>query len=626
MYTKNMNHHFPLYSTCAAATLKFSKDRIDSGISTAEMSPQTPPIIIPVQSPGTPTPLVMDDDNPQMKSAFSSSSSHWWSWTFSFISWPFIVWGCPFYLLIIDQSRHFGAIRTTGTWLKRVFDCSSLPCLAILTALLLAGTILIDGYFLYLFSMLVKNLFIDGVYAKEMLVHMMDFFRDIPVVLPLNYVWLKGYRINNMIGLLNLKQGRYSQLSCGGFRVKLIVLFLVIVAVHLIRFFSYAKYHMTDTTPNLKNLTGALASIDYAWSFSVDIFVTLMLPVYCAFCFAIRFELNVIKAIIYEMVSTRVTPTMVHLNKFKMLYTHAADHIDAVNGIFSSYMSIAIIVMIVGTIADAENLIMAVTGLSGSIFGNLFGKLAKDGEDLIKKTEGYFSTATPPTSPSPSPIPSSTSTTTLITTPMTTPSTTTTTSSTTMPTTSASTTTELFSESTTSAMEEWYLSSSTESPTSFNIQNNPGKNETSFFLDPVQVRQMNSDILCILLVYGLIFYTVWQAVSTNDSARELHVWLNDLVTGGVGTDVDTILIELGTAKEVMNGNELLLRRKHIGSVMPANSLEGLDDHHLPPIWGCNKYSINGESDQFMDKVTKKLCYKNHLKKYINNLGYYFLTV
>lgn len=422
-----------------------------------------------------------------------SPSSSYWSWALALTSFPFIFWGCPFFLLVREptSSQHY-AISSTRFWLWQMCTCR-FPIMSIFATLLVLPTLLLNGYFAYELGTLIDNLFISGTYQFSMYYDLLALIRFLPVILPLNYVWFRGYHINNMICRLNHMHRKYGEVGYS-FRLRLCIMLCGILVVHVIRYFIYDKY-MFNSVQNW-------GDVEEAMEFSIDIFCSLLLPLYCTFCYAVRFQLLVIKGFIYKLIANRVVPQEGHLTKIKSLYTQAADNILVINDLFSKYISLALLILIIGTIIDAQDFWKAVAGL----------------------------------------IP-------------------------------ASPLKPLINFLTRLANPEGETQSSEEEKTTTDI------------------REINADLLCVAIIYTLISVTMWQAVNTNDCAREINVWINDLVTGGTGTDVTAVLHELGLLKEEVSGR----------------SIEDVDEPQFPSVWARDEKMEHGVTDDFIRKVN--LMYK-----------------
>lgn len=540
----SFQQQYPFYTTCSPTTLKFPEEIDNNTTSAMSRRSRSSSIIIPVK-PFHETEnqeVSLELESSPKKLSYSSPPSSYWSWTFGITTFPFIVWGCPIYLLLIDRP----SIRTTRTWLKYLFDCTKHPFITLATFILLICTVLVNIYFISLLATLIKSLFIDGVYKSTMFSDLIDFLRDIPVVIPLNYIWLRGFRINNIVSLLNQKYRKYTQINCGGYRLKLVVMMIITCGVHAIRYYSYKKYTFSDLS--------FFTVWKTVWEFSVDVFVTLTFPVYCTFCYAIRFELYTIKALVYEMISKRVKPNETHLNKFKILYTHAADHIDVVNGCFSVYLSVTIALTIIGTFVDAEILIASVVTVISSMFFSIFGErevLGRMADTIIKNgTSSHLKNIIHELSNS------------------------------------KGNGTSNFLDSPVLTADE-----------TIEIVKSNGTVTSDATVDPNVVRQINAEIVCILLVYALLFFTIWQAVVTNDCARAVHVWLNDFVAGAGGTDVKLALMDLGVVEECDDVNDDCSGLELNGSLGTNNEVE--------LIWGRNTViREDGQTDQFLEKVCR----------------------
>ncbi|CAL8107316.1 unnamed protein product [Orchesella dallaii] len=530
MYTKtkttlDFHQQHPFFTTCGPNTLKLNHGTMSD---VTLHSYRSKSVIIPIN----PSP---DEENSNSSSAHSSPqeptpSSSYWSWTFALVTFPFVFCGCPFYLLTVKLPLKHPVIRTTGSWLKHMFNCSTFPCLPVLTFILLILAVITNIHFFYTLGTLFNSLFIAGVYKESMLKDLYEFIIVLPVIIPLDYVWLRGFKINNIVTILDHKRRHYNDVSCS-YNIRLVVLMLIVFGIQTIRFISYKKYKGNDF----------LEIVDTTVSFTTDVFVSLMLPLYCAFCYAVKFEFMVIKSVIYKLISKQMRPTVSHLNQFKTLYTHAADHIVAINSLFSLYMSLVILFIIVGTLIDAttlfETIIASITQL---IFGNT--NLITDVVGPMLNNTNCHHSGLPNTGPSLPHLP---------------------------------------------LLDSLNLTECN----SANDLNNMGTTSG----EVISVRQVNADIVCILITYALICFTVWQAVGTNDCAREIHVWLNDFCAGGGGTDVKEVLMDLGIATEKEN----LVKRKPFSSSL--DSYENVETSQLPLVWARNTELEDGHDDEFIQK-------------------------
>ncbi len=251
--------------------------------------------------------------------------------------------------------------------------------------------------------------------------------------------------------------------------------------------------------------------------FSIDFFCALLLPLYCSFNYALRFQLYTVKAILYSLIGQRVTPNIQHLDMVKILYTQAADHIVLTNDVFSLYLSVALVILFIGTLFDANNLWKALL----KIFGSTSGGGARS------QITAFLSILA----------------------------------------------------------REIGVENGTIAGDGVNEKQSPTFTETD-------VREINADIACVLITYGLMFFTIWHAVGTNDLAREIHVWLNDFATGAGGTDVKSVLLELGVKTDV--------GRRRKGSDENVVLVDHREEGGL--VWARNSILNGGTQDEFIKKV------------------------
>lgn len=372
---------------------------------------------------------------------------------------------------------------------------------------------MINAYVIYIFGDIFNHLFITGTYEMSMIQDLLGFIRYIPVVVPLNYVWFRGFRINNMIILLNSIYGRYGGAGCGSVRLRVILMLIVILGIQVIRYFCYDRYELTGK-PFLEVVLNIL-------EFSIDFFCALLLPLYCAFNYALRFQFYTVKAILYSLIGQRVTPNIQHLDMVKILYTQAADHIVLTNDVFALYLSVALVILFIGTLFDANNLWKALLKIFGSTSGGGAQSQLTALLSILAREIGV------------------------------------------------------------------------ENGTMAGDGQDQGVNDKqSPIFTETDVREINADIACILITYGLMFFTIWQAVGTNDLAREIHVWLNDFATGAGGTDIKSVLLDLGVKTDA--------GRRRKGSDDNVVLVDHREEGGL--VWARNSTLNSGTQDEFLKKV------------------------
>lgn len=433
-----------------------------------------------------------------------SQFSSFWSWTFNLSTFLFFILGCPFYLLTFQrQIDGPPVIFATRTWLKLIFSGKFGTPVLILSILLLIPTFVVNAFVAFEIGKVFNSLFIQGEYSAELGWQLIYLLRCLPIVVPLNYIWLRGYKIRKMIQDWDYLYWKYQGYGIASIRVRLRVLLIMVAifGVNVIRLITYTRHELErDDMETMDKVEIVIEAI-------LDMCINLFIPLYCTFCYAIKFQLLIVKAIIYQWIHQRCIPSLHHLNKIKQLYTGAANNILAVNGMFSLYLSVALFMIVYDTVADSENL----------------------GEGLLK----------------------------------------------------------MFGGGGIMAIVGMLIKRPSNDPTETEEGDGDVKEKP---LTPAEIREINADVAGIVIMYLLIFFMVLQAVATNDTAREINVWLNDFVVGGGGTNVIGVLKELGVDTNDVNAANVV--------AMPTDISQGQSS----PIWAKTTIFEDGTEDEFIKKV------------------------
>lgn len=441
------------------------------------------------------------DPKSSLPAPSSSILSHWWSWTFAISMCPYFLFGCPFHSLLHTEkpATNVRAPTDTREWLKEIFSEKVIP--SIISCLLLIPTCFINVYTAYQFGLIVNSLFIKAEYDPHLGKSFNRFFYFLLIILPVDYVWLHGYKIRNMIQQWNKLVLKYKGVGClcFNFRLRVSSVIILITGIYVIRYFTRMRYESEwegsecSTMEKIEIVMETLASIG----------LSLTLAVYVTFCFAVKFHFMIIKALVYQWIKDKVTPTTEHLNVVKILYSQVSDCILQINGWCYVYMS-AVILRVIGEILSGPR----------GVIGKLIIKPAFSAMSLLK------------------------------------------------------------------ALEKWGEKQ----------ENSSDEMETSKPNSKL-VREMNLEILGTVLMLGLLFWTIWQAVRTNDCAREIHVWLNDFSTGGSGLDLKNILKGLGLREKKKDPRIMVIE----GDIGARNNGEDESDDMI--IWARTRME-----DEMIEKV------------------------
>lgn len=389
----------------------------------------------------------LHEDSSAHQSSISTSQCQWWSWTFIWTMFPIFVFGCPVHTLVLNVDKSSNMF----TWIKIMFAGSIGKCTCSIISFIIA--VVFNVLCLYKVVLCLDSLFFTAVYEPSLYTNLIQSVKYALVLVPIDYFWLYGFKLHNLILQWNRLFEMHGGLACISlnFRLRLILLVAVFGGVFIVRHFTRLLYTLNSKAPSLPD------QVEAVWEFLVELGHNLILPVYCGFCFAIRFHLSVMKLLIYQWTNDRVEPNVKHLKIIKQIYTEASDAILTVNSWCYFYMSFVIPVVIL------EAVIQSKLVAPGTAIPLYLGPLVSFVATLAGKE-----------------------------------------------------------------------------------QMKTGTVETR------HVRELNLEVAAFLAVMGIIYWVIWQASRTNDCSREIHVWLNDFVTGGDGTNVNKILADLGMSKNRIN--------------------------------------------------------------------------
>jgi len=139
-----------------------------------------------------------------------------------------------------------------------------------------------------------------------------------------------------------------------GCRVKLFLIYLVIILIHTLHFI--VQMYDPDIAATLSNKSSGAFVWSVIFEYSTAILLTLIIPIYCTFCWAVDYELKLLFEYVNVLICTRAVPKYEHLDEFKRCYRKIADDIMFINQLFAIYLSVLIV--IIGTLVygEAQNL------------------------------------------------------------------------------------------------------------------------------------------------------------------------------------------------------------------------------------------------------------------------------
>lgn len=254
--------------------------------------------------------------------------------------------------------------------------------MAIISIIYNISMIYMIGYFFYVLLFTAQ---FDALFIQTCL----EIARNLPIIIPLNLFWIKGYHLRNCVAsfdnftifLLNVNLNGVKIPPPPGCRVKLFLIYLIIILIHTLHFvIQYYDADIAETVPNeaVPNETVPNETVPnkspgaFVWSFifgySIAVLLTLIIPTYCTFCWAVDYELKLFFEYVNVLICTRVAPKYEHFDEFKRCYRKIADDIMFINQLFAIYLSVVIVIIWVIECAEAENLGLRVLNIVIQVF------------------------------------------------------------------------------------------------------------------------------------------------------------------------------------------------------------------------------------------------------------------
>lgn len=204
------------------------------------------------------------------------------------------------------------------------------------------------GYFFH-------TLLFTGKFDEYFAQSCIEILRNSPIVIPLNIFWIKGYHLRNCvasfdsftisISKIDMKGAKITAPS--GCRVKLFMVYLTLILVHTLHF--VIQYYDNYSDSDVETLSTTKSSVGTVWSvvfeFSTAVLLTLIIPVYCTFCWAVDYQLKLFFEYVNVLICNRVVPNYEHFDEFKRCYRKIADDIIFINQVFAIYLSVVIVII-----------------------------------------------------------------------------------------------------------------------------------------------------------------------------------------------------------------------------------------------------------------------------------------
>lgn len=189
-----------------------------------------------------------------------------------------------------------------------------------------------------------------------------EILRNLPILIPLNLFWINGYHLRNCVAsfdhftvsILHIDMNGAKIPAPPGCRVKLFLVYLILILIHTLHFI--IQYYDTDKVETFSNKSSTAVIWSVIFEYSTAILLTLIIPIYCTFCWAVDYELNLFFEYVNVLICKRIVPKYEHFDEFKRCYRKIADDIMFLNQLFAIYLSVLIGIIGLLVYEDAQNL------------------------------------------------------------------------------------------------------------------------------------------------------------------------------------------------------------------------------------------------------------------------------
>jgi len=299
----------------------------------------------------------------------SESEKNYWKWNFFLTLFPLSFCGIPVYLLAFRKGQH-RHIQTSRQWISFIISACTdqkigfvliLIPINVIFIVVLLGVNWIFGSSLY--NVLFHSLLIQGQIELKDVFTSFNMVRLILLVLSLNYVWARGYIIRNLIkGLLkesnSLLQEEPPQFH-GSYRLRLVLLYLLIAFIHSVHFYFYAE--------RIDNGIADAVVRTISRYFASPVLVTLLFPPYVNAGWMIQRQFQILGHVLQTRGYSDAVDIMDTMREAKTFLTKLYNAIQVFNALFSVYMSWAIIVLILSTTIEITDSLLATPSSTPSI-------------------------------------------------------------------------------------------------------------------------------------------------------------------------------------------------------------------------------------------------------------------
>lgn len=202
-----------------------------------------------------------------------SKLSNFWRNAIILVLMPFVLTGAPILSILFTSGEYDKREMSMVMWLKFVLSSQSFLALNIISLLV---TLALNGWMFYLFFDILICVFIHGKVSGGFTQAIFEFFETLPVALMVDFLWIKGWRLRQILSVTNSTLWRSDQIGRIPHAIKLSVSLLLCILLHVINYFTF-KFKLEE------GLTSETLS-EYFGHLPHRLINSFLFPVYMAFC------------------------------------------------------------------------------------------------------------------------------------------------------------------------------------------------------------------------------------------------------------------------------------------------------------------------------------------------------
>lgn len=188
---------------------------------------------------------------------------------------------------------------------------------------------------------------------------LINIFRIAPIVIPLDFVWIYGYTIRNLLNSIIkrtypvVQTEKTTKLKFSSYRRWL--------------FYIYSLIFILEVVQGLLIVQESKASPEPSWQLWIDFAINLVynmtLPIYMMLCWSILFEFKMLAKYIKSLMKIGCRPDFAHLHEVKRSYKLISNHIMLINDTCNIYFSWVILILYLANYNELSTMLRSTINL-----------------------------------------------------------------------------------------------------------------------------------------------------------------------------------------------------------------------------------------------------------------------